>query len=173
MTLALVDPISYSLISIVVGWATFCFCGYGLLSRGHPISYVVLVVSAIGHCVGDQRHRGFDQSTFRGSSSPARRRVSKCRRPSRPRQRRRAAIGSCATPSVQDRYFARSGRPRATKSAPSSAPSLGRRSSWELDSASCLVDCRLRPIRTLSRLPSEGHYVVLRNIGQAVCPTPR
>jgi hypothetical protein len=29
----------------------------------------------------------------------------------------------------------------ATESAPSSAPSLGRRSSWELDSASCLVDC--------------------------------
>jgi hypothetical protein len=28
----------------------------------------------------------------------------------------------------------------ATESAPSSAPSLGRRSSWELDSASCLVD---------------------------------
>ena len=29
----------------------------------------------------------------------------------------------------------------ATESAPSSAPSLGRRSSWELDSASCLVVC--------------------------------
>src|ERR1700683_2473373 len=43
-------------------------------------------------------------------------------------------------------------RAPATQSTPSSAPSLGRRSSWELDSASCLVDCRLRPIRTLSRL---------------------
>jgi hypothetical protein len=29
----------------------------------------------------------------------------------------------------------------ATESAPSSAPSHGRRSSWELDSASCLADC--------------------------------
>ncbi len=48
MTLALVDPISYSLISIVVGWAAFLFCGYGLLSRLHPMSYVVLVVGALG-----------------------------------------------------------------------------------------------------------------------------
>jgi hypothetical protein len=48
MTLALVDPTSYPLISIVVGWAAFLFCGYGLLSRGHPMSYVVLVVGAMG-----------------------------------------------------------------------------------------------------------------------------
>jgi hypothetical protein len=48
MTLALVDPISYSLIGVVVGWATFLFCGYGLLSRRHPMSYAVLVVGAVG-----------------------------------------------------------------------------------------------------------------------------
>ena len=48
MTLALVDPISYSLISIVVAWATFLFCGYGLLSKRHPMSYVVFVVGAMG-----------------------------------------------------------------------------------------------------------------------------
>ena len=48
MTLALVDPISYSLVSIVVGWAAFLFCGYGLLSKRHPMSYVVLVVGALG-----------------------------------------------------------------------------------------------------------------------------
>ena len=48
MTLALIDPISYSLISVVVAWAAFLFCGYGLLSRGHPMSYVVLVVGALG-----------------------------------------------------------------------------------------------------------------------------
>ena len=48
MTLALVDPISYSLIGVVVGWATFLFCGYGLLSRRHPMSFVVLVVGALG-----------------------------------------------------------------------------------------------------------------------------
>ena len=48
MTLALVDPISYSLIGVVVGWAAFLFCGYGLLSRRHPMSYVVLFVGALG-----------------------------------------------------------------------------------------------------------------------------
>ena len=48
MTLAQVDPISYSLISIVVAWAAFLFCGYGLLSKRHPMSYVVLVVGAMG-----------------------------------------------------------------------------------------------------------------------------
>ena len=48
MTLALVDPIPYSLISIVVGWATFLFCGYGLMSSRHPMSYVALVVGAMG-----------------------------------------------------------------------------------------------------------------------------
>jgi hypothetical protein len=48
MTLALVDPISYSLISIVVAWAAFLFCGYGLLSKRHPMSYVVLVIGALG-----------------------------------------------------------------------------------------------------------------------------
>jgi Protein of unknown function (DUF4239) len=48
MALALVDPIAYSLISVVVGWAAFLFCGYGLLSKRHPMSYVVLVVGAMG-----------------------------------------------------------------------------------------------------------------------------
>jgi hypothetical protein len=48
MTLALVDPISYSLIGVVVGWATFLFCGYGLLSRRHPMTYAALVVGALG-----------------------------------------------------------------------------------------------------------------------------
>ena len=48
MTLALVDPIAYSLIGVVVAWAAFLFCGYGLLSKRHPMSYVVLVVGALG-----------------------------------------------------------------------------------------------------------------------------
>jgi hypothetical protein len=48
MRLALVDPIAYSLISIVVRWAAFLFCGYGLLSKRHPMSDVVLVVGAMG-----------------------------------------------------------------------------------------------------------------------------
>ncbi len=48
MTLALVDPISNALVTIVVSWAAFLFCGYGLLSRRHPMSYVVLTVGALG-----------------------------------------------------------------------------------------------------------------------------
>ncbi len=48
MTLALVDPISNALVTIVVAWAAFLFCGYGLLSKRHPMSYVVLVVGALG-----------------------------------------------------------------------------------------------------------------------------
>jgi hypothetical protein len=48
MTLALVDPISYSLVSVVVSWAAFLFCGYGLMASRHPMSYVVLVVGALG-----------------------------------------------------------------------------------------------------------------------------
>ncbi len=47
MMLALVDPISYPLVSIVVTWATFLFCGYGLLSRRHPMSYIALLVGAM------------------------------------------------------------------------------------------------------------------------------
>jgi hypothetical protein len=43
--------------------------------------------------------------------------------------------------------------PRATQSAPSSAPSPGRRSLRELDSASCLLDCQaFRLVRTQFRL---------------------
>lgn len=48
MMLALVDPISYPLVSIVVTWATFLFCGYGLLSKRHPMSYIALVVGTLG-----------------------------------------------------------------------------------------------------------------------------
>ncbi len=48
MTVALVDPISRPLIVIVAAWATFLFCGYGLLSRRHLMSYIVLLVGAIG-----------------------------------------------------------------------------------------------------------------------------
>ncbi len=47
MALALEDPISYPLVSIVVAWAGFLFCGYGLLSSRHPMPYVVLAVGAM------------------------------------------------------------------------------------------------------------------------------
>src|SRR5271156_5073679 len=42
MSLALVDPVNYPLLCIVVAWATCLFCGYGLQSKGHPMSYVAL-----------------------------------------------------------------------------------------------------------------------------------
>jgi hypothetical protein len=47
MALALVDPVNYPLLCIVVAWATCLFCGYGLLAKQHPMSYVVLVVGAL------------------------------------------------------------------------------------------------------------------------------
>jgi hypothetical protein len=47
MALALVDPVNYALLSIVAAWATCLFCGYGLLSKPHPMSYVILAVGAL------------------------------------------------------------------------------------------------------------------------------
>jgi hypothetical protein len=48
MALALVDPVSYPLMSIVVAWAAFLFCGYGILSKRHPMAYIVLAAGALG-----------------------------------------------------------------------------------------------------------------------------
>jgi len=42
LAMALVDHISYPLIAIVITWATGLFCGYGLLSKSHPMSYISL-----------------------------------------------------------------------------------------------------------------------------------
>ena len=50
------------------------------------------------------------------------------------------------------------GWPRATESAPSSAPSLGCRSFWELDSASCFVDSQ--------EGPSKGIAPITRMLGR-------
>ena len=47
MALALVDPVNYALLSIVVFWATCLFCGYGLLAKRHPMSYITLAVGAL------------------------------------------------------------------------------------------------------------------------------
>jgi hypothetical protein len=46
MSFALSSPVSYPLIIIVVGWAVFLFCGFGLMSEGHAISLVALFVGA-------------------------------------------------------------------------------------------------------------------------------
>jgi hypothetical protein len=47
LALALVDPVSYPLLILVVTWAAFLFCGYGLLSKRHIMSYIVLGVGAM------------------------------------------------------------------------------------------------------------------------------
>jgi hypothetical protein len=47
MSFALANPISIPLVVIVVAWATLLFFGYGLLSGGNVMSYVVLAVGAL------------------------------------------------------------------------------------------------------------------------------
>ena len=47
MSFALANPVSYPLIVMVVGWATFLFCGYGLLSKGNAMSVAAGAVGAI------------------------------------------------------------------------------------------------------------------------------
>src|SRR5579863_6178420 len=46
MSFALSNPVSYPLILMVVGWATFLFCGYGLMSKGNVMSIAAGVVGA-------------------------------------------------------------------------------------------------------------------------------
>ena len=46
MALALTNPVSYSLLAIVVAWATFLFCGFGLMSRGNAMAFAALAVGA-------------------------------------------------------------------------------------------------------------------------------
>ena len=48
LALSLVDPISYPLLGVVIAWAAFLFCAYGLLSKGHPMAYVALASGALG-----------------------------------------------------------------------------------------------------------------------------
>jgi hypothetical protein len=47
MALALVDPVNYALLCVVMSWATCLFCGYGLLSKQHLMSYITLAVGAL------------------------------------------------------------------------------------------------------------------------------
>jgi hypothetical protein len=47
MALALVDPVNIPLLCIVVAWATCLFCGYGLTSKHHPMSYIVIAIGAL------------------------------------------------------------------------------------------------------------------------------
>ena len=47
MSFALTNPVSYPLILIVVGWAVCLFCGFGLMSKGSPMSIAAGAVGAI------------------------------------------------------------------------------------------------------------------------------
>jgi hypothetical protein len=40
------DPSAYPLLPIVVGWAVFLFCGFGLMSRSNPMAFAALAVGA-------------------------------------------------------------------------------------------------------------------------------
>ena len=46
MALALTNPVSYSLLAIVVAWATSLFCGFGLMSPGNVMAFAALAVGA-------------------------------------------------------------------------------------------------------------------------------
>jgi hypothetical protein len=47
MSFALESPVSYPLIYVVIGWATGLFCGFGLMSRGNPMSIIALAFGAV------------------------------------------------------------------------------------------------------------------------------
>jgi hypothetical protein len=73
MSFALSNPVSYPLILMVVGWATFLFCGYGLMSKGNAMSVVAGFVGAIA--VSSAVYLILDLSDpysglFRASSAP-------------------------------------------------------------------------------------------------------
>jgi hypothetical protein len=46
MALALSDPVSYPLLTVIVAWAAFLFCGFGLLSRSNSMTFAALAVGA-------------------------------------------------------------------------------------------------------------------------------
>ncbi len=73
MSFALANPVSYPLVLIVVGWAIALFCGFGLTSKGHAMSIIVVLVGAIA--VSTSVYMILDLSSpysgvFRPSSAP-------------------------------------------------------------------------------------------------------
>jgi len=73
MAFALTDPVSYPLLLIVVSWAVFLFCGYGMLSKHNPMSFVAVAVGAMA--VSTAMYLIMDLSSpysglFRTSSEP-------------------------------------------------------------------------------------------------------
>jgi hypothetical protein len=47
MALALTDPVSYSLLFMVIAWITVLFCGFGLTAGGNRMAYAVMAVGAV------------------------------------------------------------------------------------------------------------------------------
>jgi hypothetical protein len=47
MALALTDPVSYSLLFMVIAWMTLLFCGFGLTTGGNRMAYAVMAVGAV------------------------------------------------------------------------------------------------------------------------------
>ena len=73
MSFALANPVSYPLILMVVGWATFLFCGYGLMSKGNAMSVAAGAIGAVA--VSSAVYLILDLSdpysgVFRASSAP-------------------------------------------------------------------------------------------------------
>jgi hypothetical protein len=73
MSFALSAPVSLPLVETVVGWAVLIFVGYGLMSKGNPMSIVVAIVGALA--VASAFHMILDLSqpytgVFRVSSEP-------------------------------------------------------------------------------------------------------
>jgi hypothetical protein len=73
MSFALYDPISYPLIVVVLGWGTAVFCGFGLMSRANPMSFIALAFAALA--VASALYLILDLSSpysglFRASSAP-------------------------------------------------------------------------------------------------------
>jgi hypothetical protein len=73
MSFALSNPVSYPLILMVVAWATCLFVGYGLMSKGNPMSIAVGALGAIA--VASAFYLILDLSdpysgSFRTSSAP-------------------------------------------------------------------------------------------------------
>jgi hypothetical protein len=73
MSFALTSTVSYPLILVVVGWATVLFCGFGLMSKGHAMSLVCVLVGAIAiasavYLILDLRDPY--SGVFRASSAP-------------------------------------------------------------------------------------------------------
>ena len=133
MVFAVIEPVAYALVTVVVGWATLLFCGYGLLSKLHPMSLVSLTFGALAigsaiYCIVDM------SSPFDGLFQSARRRSRASSTRSIRRSTPLAVIGSlkptrqarsanaAATSLVPARVKIRSRRRSASRASPSFSP---------------------------------------------------